>query len=225
LQTNVGISYELCALTLPAETATIMALTIHEIAPDSDNVIVLKLASNSFAQWPSLSELEGEVADAADASPIELDSACEEQKEPPAESKGQNSCEIHYRVSFSHLIQSSPWFKRVLGKGGWSESRAVDGRYRIVAEDWDETALLTVLNIVHLRNRQVPKVVSLEEMAKIGVIADYYECGEAIEMFTTLWTQNLKRLSFRQPTAGSLYFGYGYLSFSICPKNLRLRHW
>lgn len=62
-----------------------------------------------------------------------------------------------------------------------------------MAEDWDEDALLTVLNIIHLRNKHVPGAISLEHLAMVGVIDDYYEFGEAIEMFTALWLQNIRR--------------------------------
>ncbi|KAF3052485.1 hypothetical protein E8E11_010869 [Didymella keratinophila] len=154
-----------------------MAPTIYEVAKYSDTVIVSKHASAPFAQWPSDPEVEGAIADAPDASPAELGPACAERKEPPAESTSQDSCE----------------FKHVFGKGGWNESRAVDGRYRVVAEDWDEDALLTVLNIIHLRNKHVPGAISLEHLAMVGVIDDYYEFGEAIEMFTALWLQNIRR--------------------------------
>ena len=61
----------------------------------------------------------------------------------------------------------------------------------ITAADWDEEAFLILLNILHLRNRKVPRIVSLEMLAKIAVLIDYYECGEALEGFTEKWVGSL----------------------------------
>ncbi|KAF2127448.1 hypothetical protein P153DRAFT_67816 [Dothidotthia symphoricarpi CBS 119687] len=91
---------------------------------------------------------------------------------------------------------ASSWFKRALTKEKWSESgrHESDGRFHVYAEDWDAEAFLIVLNIFHLRNRQVPRTVTLEMLAKVAVLVDYYECGEAIEVFTTMWLHDLKQM-------------------------------
>lgn len=100
--------------------------------------------------------------------------------------------EIHYHVSSRHLQLASSWFKRALTKEAWAESELVDGQYRISAQDWDEDALLLVLNILHLRNKQVPRTVSLDMLAKIAILVDYYSCGEAVELFTDMWIKDAK---------------------------------
>jgi hypothetical protein len=102
--------------------------------------------------------------------------------------------DIHFRVSSRHLILASPWFKRAMKKEGWSESgrSSEDGLFHVTAEDWDAEAFLILLHIFHLRNRQVPRTVSLEMLAKIGVLVDYYECGETIELFTAMWIDSVK---------------------------------
>ncbi|KAF2258087.1 hypothetical protein CC78DRAFT_572744 [Lojkania enalia] len=89
---------------------------------------------------------------------------------------------IQYQVSSRHLMLASPWFKRALMREGWSESN----------RDADE-AFLILMNILHLRNRQVPRTLSLELLAKIAVLIDYYECSEAVEVFSDLWTSRLKK--------------------------------
>lgn len=103
------------------------------------------------------------------------------------------SCEIHYHVSSRHLQLASPWFKRAMAQDTWVESRSEDGKFQIVAHDWDEGTFLLLLNIFHLRNKQVPRVISLETLAKVGVLVDYYECGEAVEMFTAVWIATFKK--------------------------------
>jgi hypothetical protein len=75
---------------------------------------------------------------------------------------------------------ASPWFSRALKKEGWSESdqNEKDGLIHISASDWDAEAFLILLNVLHLRNRSVPDKVSLDMLAKIAVLVDYYECDE-----------------------------------------------
>ncbi|KAF3007820.1 hypothetical protein E8E13_010580 [Curvularia kusanoi] len=103
------------------------------------------------------------------------------------------SCDIHYRVSSRHLQLESPWFKRAMTKDTWVESKPENGKFQIVAHDWDEDTFLLLLNIFHLRNKQVPRVISLETLAKVGVLIDYYEFGEALEMFTAVWIAAFKK--------------------------------
>lgn len=48
-------------------------------------------------------------------------------------------------------------------------------------EDWDREALLNVLNVLHTRNQNVPRQISLEMLDKIAIIVSYFECCEAVE--------------------------------------------
>jgi hypothetical protein len=141
-----------------------MAPTVHAISPDYDTVLILKGSSTKFAG------IEAPGLQSTEDSPI------------------------HYHVSSQHLQLASPWFKRAMTNETWAESKSVDGHYHIIAHDWDSNALLVLLNILHLRNRQVPGVISLEFLAKMAVLVDYYECSEAIEPFTSIWTGNMKNI-------------------------------
>lgn len=102
--------------------------------------------------------------------------------------------DIHFRVSSRHLMLASPWFKRSLSREGWAESSRTeeDGLFHIFADDWDAEAFQILLNIFHLRNRHVPRAVKLDMFGKIAMLVDYYECGEAIELFTDMWIEPLK---------------------------------
>jgi hypothetical protein len=110
----------------------------------------------------------------------------EEPEEPEEES-------IHYHVSSRHLMLSSPIFKRMLTQNGFAESvrNELDGLFHIPALYWDAEAFLIVLQIVHGRNKQVPREVTLEMLAKIAVLEDYYYFGEALDVFTEVWIQKL----------------------------------
>jgi hypothetical protein len=104
---------------------------------------------------------------------------------------------IRFRVCSGNLMSASPWFSRLLKRDGWMESRRnpEDNMLHISAEDWDEEAFVIMMNIFHLRNRQVPRTVTLDMLAKIAVVADYYECTESIELFVEIWLGGLKTKS------------------------------
>ncbi|RYP91871.1 hypothetical protein DL770_001993 [Monosporascus sp. CRB-9-2] len=101
--------------------------------------------------------------------------------------------EIRFRLSSTHLISASSFFKRALG-GPWKEGCSVTPdccRY-IHAEEWDPNALLILMRIIHGRNWSVPSSVNLEMLAKIAVLVDYYQCHEAVYMFSELWIKALE---------------------------------
>ena len=105
--------------------------------------------------------------------------------------------QIQFRVCAGNLMSGSPWFSRILKKNGWMESNW-DPEVRwfcILAEEWDEEAFVILMNIFHLRNKRVPRVITLEMLAKIAILADYYECDESIQLFVDIWVADLKEKS------------------------------
>lgn len=120
-----------------------------------------------------------------------------EAAEPASEPIKSEDDEIRYLVSSRHLMLASPWFRRTLTREGFIEALKdpSDGRYHIEAQDWDEEALLILLNIFHVRTRQVPATVSLEMLAKIAVLVDYYELerAEVMERDTRDWIAHVRR--------------------------------
>ncbi|PNP45784.1 hypothetical protein TGAMA5MH_02524 [Trichoderma gamsii] len=70
--------------------------------------------------------------------------------------------EIHMRLSSKHLTLSSTYFQN-LEANGWEETKAEGGySYRVTAEDWDEEALIVLMNIIHGQTQKVPLEASLE---------------------------------------------------------------
>lgn len=95
---------------------------------------------------------------------------------------------VHYMVSSQHLKLASPIFAEMLSPQNWVGSKGErDGYSYIVIDDCDEEAMLILLNIIHLRNRQVPLTVDLETLAKFAVSINQYKCYEETEMFTNMW--------------------------------------
>jgi hypothetical protein len=101
---------------------------------------------------------------------------------------------IRFRVCAGNLMSASPTFNALLKKDGWMEScrNPEDMMFYLSAEDFDEGAFIIMMNIFHLRNRKVPRTITLEMLAEIAVIADYYNCDESIELFVDIWVADLE---------------------------------
>lgn len=160
------------------------------------------LEDNSECAEPyseALSEEQGLVQD-PESAPImnsRVENSSVEIAEPALGPTKFENDEIHYLVSPRHLTLASPWFRRMLTREGFTESLKdpSNGRYHIQADDWDEEALLILLNIFHVRTRRVPATVSLEMLAKIAVLVDSYELenAEVMERDTKDWIANVRR--------------------------------
>ncbi|KAI1009403.1 hypothetical protein LB504_002914 [Fusarium proliferatum] len=91
--------------------------------------------------------------------------------------------QVVFRVSAKHLCLASPVFRRMF-HGKFKESEPNDqGLLEIRTSEWDAEALLIILDIIQGHHSSVPKRPSLDVIAQIGVIADYYDCLEAIRIF------------------------------------------
>lgn len=96
--------------------------------------------------------------------------------------------DVFIRASSVHLCLASKSFEKML-RGPWLEgSSGGNGTPKTcTASEWDTDAFLTVLNIIHGHHRAVPKEVSLEKLARIAAIIDYYDCHEITEVFVQMW--------------------------------------
>ncbi|EED18699.1 hypothetical protein TSTA_124260 [Talaromyces stipitatus ATCC 10500] len=159
----------------------------HIIDPDGEVILVLKDANLPFAVWPDEKGDEGEKRyfwiDITSEVPSQ-DNAQESETEVEVE---EEEC-FRIRVSAKHLTLASPVFKSML-VGGWKESNTFlnKGSTELAVHGWDPEAFLIFLRILHCRNKEVPRKVSLELFAKIAVLADYYGCRDAMEFFTSVW--------------------------------------
>ncbi|KAF2969454.1 hypothetical protein GQX73_g4117 [Xylaria multiplex] len=141
------------------------------------------------APRPAQVILAGAQAEVTPEEPLS-ESIVEAQLEPVAE--GLLGPEIHLQVSSAHLRLASSYFKKAFC-GPFKESHRASNGFRYVdAEGWDTEALLIVMRIIHGQNRLVPKNLSLEMLAKVGVIVDYYQCREILEPFVDMWRPGMK---------------------------------
>jgi hypothetical protein len=177
----------------------------NKIDAKADTVIILKNPNTSFAPW-SLAEDGEDITKFAHESTVNdptsgaTDQGASMGVAIVADDTGESNPanieedEVWYYVSRRHLVSASPTMDRMLSGTDWKEGirNENDGLYHVRVEDWDSEALLLVLQILHLRNSQVPRTVSLEMLGKISVLIDFYNCAEALESFTERWIEHLR---------------------------------
>ena len=95
-------------------------------------------------------------------------------------------------VSSKHMMLASPVFKAMLN-GNFKEGRALqtDGNVKVELPDDDPAAFRIILNILHGRNRSVPRVINLKALTRIAILADKYRMVEAIESYSYNWIASL----------------------------------
>ncbi|GLA19442.1 hypothetical protein AnigIFM62618_007551 [Aspergillus niger] len=177
----------------------------HIIDPEGEVAIVLRNANPPFApdNYEDMTEemnsfkLSGACEGLPDEQPDEKRLAEEQPSETPTEDAhlsetSDDKC-FHIRVSAKHLIFASPVFRNIL-TGGWKESVAYlsKGFVEITAESWDIEALLILLRAIHGQQSQIPRKLSLEMLAKIAVLINYYDCKDAVSILTDLWINGLE---------------------------------
>ncbi|KAF1975935.1 hypothetical protein BU23DRAFT_551947 [Bimuria novae-zelandiae CBS 107.79] len=116
--------------------------------------------------------------------------------ETPMNNESESQADDFFYYVSSHILSlASPWFRRSLTNEQWTESERdeKDGLFHITVEGWDSDTLLLLLNILHLQNRKVPRRISLERLAKFALLVDYYECAEAVEVFSQMWVTYLAK--------------------------------
>ena len=73
-----------------------------------------------------------------------------------------------YRPGSFRFEFRMPFLEGLISGMNWKEGirDENDGLYHVPAEDWDSEALLYVLQILHLRNGQVPRTIPLEMLVR-----------------------------------------------------------
>ncbi|KAL4914295.1 hypothetical protein BDW62DRAFT_220196 [Aspergillus aurantiobrunneus] len=165
-------------------------VTEHVIDPEGEVTITLHNPNSRFAAWDaSMPFVYGgprerdpvntpidEVGDAVDR--VAAEAELFQQLMPEAAEEV-----VRYRVSARHLVLGSPVFQRML-RSGWKEARELKerGTLEIDSYGFDSRAFLSFLRILHCRPQSLPRM-KLEDVAKLGVVADYYECGDLVAYF------------------------------------------
>lgn len=153
-------------------------------------------ATMSHENGPNVQALDAEDSHSADTDGEEThseaypaDAAMSDENASKAEPQ---KC-IRIQVSAKHLTFCSPYFQRIL-TGNWKESISFfqEGSVEITVTDWDIDAFLIILRAMHGQNYFIPNMLTLEMLAKVTVIADYYDCKEALHHLGDIWVANLQ---------------------------------
>lgn len=100
--------------------------------------------------------------------------------------------EIRMLVSGKHLVLASSYFEKMFA-GPYTEAKTDhSGLRQVTASDWDPEAFNIILTIIHGYHRDVPRSTSVEMLAKLAMIVDYYKCHESIELYADIWLANLE---------------------------------
>ncbi|KAL7912612.1 hypothetical protein GGI35DRAFT_440707 [Trichoderma velutinum] len=169
-----------------------MKPSIHQVDPDGDTLLILHYPNAPFAAMGSAVFHPGQLADplSEQIRQIRLQPRCFEKSHSKPQVR-ENKKEIHFRLSSKHLTLASEYFRKMMANG-WKETTPAKGySFIITAEEWDQKALLILMNIIHGRTTQIPLTISLEMLAKVSVLVDYYKCHEAVEFFAKAWISNL----------------------------------
>ncbi|KAL4861605.1 hypothetical protein BDV12DRAFT_180004 [Aspergillus spectabilis] len=141
--------------------------------------------------WPMHEPTEYPIPEPSDDHvPEFVEAAVPEPIEEPTEEASGRTFRI--QVSAKHLTLASPVFKQIL-TGGWKESATLlqKGSVEISAKGWDIDAFLVLLRVLHCQNSQLPQMLSLEMLANVAIIADYYKCKDAIGILKDIWIKAL----------------------------------
>lgn len=107
--------------------------------------------------------------------------------------------DVRFRLSSKHLMSASPVFNAMLN-GKWKESDSTPDPYYVLhSTDWDVEALQIIMDIIHGRSQKVPRSVTLEMLAKIAVLVDYYNCHDAVRFFSDTWIAGLQEWTHPTP--------------------------
>jgi hypothetical protein len=168
------------------------SITRYECDPRGDVILLLRDPDTPFALWEDVLTPNGYEATSTDNESESTSAEPAETSNPKEIGLPEPRC-IEMRVSSRHLMLASSYFNRMLN-GDWKESNTFqsDGCLRIEISDWDIGALQILMDIIHGRARKVPQALSLEMLAKIAVLVDFYECFEVVVIWTKVWIERLE---------------------------------
>ncbi|EGD95830.1 hypothetical protein TESG_03294 [Trichophyton tonsurans CBS 112818] len=112
----------------------------------------------------------------------------------PMRAAHQTTKSVRIRVSAKHLSLSSPVFRSLLST---SATVAEKGSVVVGADGWDVQAFILFLRILHCQHHYLPRRVSIEMLAKIALISDYYGCKFVLAFFSERW---IRALAYKKPS-------------------------
>ncbi|KAE8306926.1 hypothetical protein BDV41DRAFT_569477 [Aspergillus transmontanensis] len=153
--------------------ATAVRRETHIFDPDGEVNIILQCPEYHFARWNDHEE------------PVIFKEQLEEEH--------VKTQVFRVQASAKHLILASPVFQKALTES-WKEGFHLlkKGAAEITISGWDLDAFLILMNIFHCRPQNLPREISLELLAKVVILADYYQCQTLVQYFAERWIKSLR---------------------------------
>ncbi|KAF4994660.1 hypothetical protein FGRMN_5657 [Fusarium graminum] len=156
---------------------------LHVVDPDGDTLLILyhpdapfaicgaeKMWPNTLPQYQSTESKEHEESVIPTSVPSALDIASSDTSKSP---QPETEKEVQRYKLCSHFLKRTCSYFSGLMSGEWQ-------------------AVLIVMNILHHNIKAVPRTLTLEMLAKIAVIVDYYGCHEAVGHWAETWIAKLE---------------------------------
>lgn len=123
---------------------------------------------------------------------------------------GTGSKILRIRASSKHLTLACPYFRRMF-RSKFSEGVQFQsqGNAEIKIHESRVLSFILLMCIVHCRMRQVPTVVSLSALTGMAALVDYYECHDAVSVFSDLWIRALENQLPTTPEVKPTLFSFG----------------
>lgn len=125
---------------------------------------------------------------------------------------GPSTCPTKIRVQSVALTMGSRVFKAMLGphflEGCSREFNGMEGYSKeIVLPDDDVEGMKIVCNVLHHRNNEIPPYLDGERLLEVAVIADKYDCFEALRFVSAFWFVSWERWASERWTPEDGVFG------------------
>ncbi|KAL7946047.1 hypothetical protein V8C42DRAFT_50247 [Trichoderma barbatum] len=165
-----------------------MEPTVYNVDADGDTILILQNANQAI----QLRE-DDPVWENALPKHLAKESQLDEFKvrDPMKEDGNNHRPEVWMLLSSKKLALVSSRCRQMT-PNNQPEIRPYTYKYLLVAKGWDEKALEMVMNIIHGHTTNVPGSISLEMLAKIAVIVDYFRCSETVRPYADKWISRLK---------------------------------
>ncbi|KAF4502244.1 hypothetical protein FAGAP_1529 [Fusarium agapanthi] len=171
-----------------------MKKSLLELDPQADALLILRCPNLQHVREPTCQEAAAKKKNVEDNSSKKQGTDTMKAPETNGEMallqpylRNGDPNQIEFRVSAKHLCLASPVFRKMI-QGEFQESKPnSEGLLEICASEWNAEALLIVLDVLHNHHYNVPKRLSEDTIAQIGLIVDYYDCLEAVQIFFDPW--------------------------------------
>ncbi|KAJ5751419.1 uncharacterized protein N7511_008384 [Penicillium nucicola] len=144
----------------------------HTIDPDGEVIIILRNANSPFAQ------LAGNTFTSRDSDVF-----------PWLFGNAQSS---HEATEATKILFEQPELSlKEKGRNKKKEKKRKAGAI-LTALESTSPPLMILLQAIHGQYYHIPRKLTLEMLAKVAVIADYYDCKEALYFQTDMWIMNVE---------------------------------